>query len=446
MPRRTFCGVLFLVVIVIIGGCMAFAQLSGRFGLDLVARRIPTTLTGEIKLDTPSEFVMLEFAIASNLVLKASFGFADLDIDAVVNTAGPEHCVIKAPLNLDKLTFYEVEFDKLSIVPEMWFAVPFEAVTDVNNLPNSVIIPPGDVLFVKARVTFSTSISGFSVTQLAMLEDVNFPNPGSSFTTRIPGSPYTPLYYPVQSQSYALGGLTTVSWRAQAGFSMSANIGVNASQSGRSVKGYSATGSVLPDNFFARIGISGIKLADLNLGGTAFQSVMLGTSFSFTQRPTQTEGTTAFNTTINLSGKLWDKVGIGGSVTLAPFPPKFGGITLSISMEPFRVAFALDTMELKSMSFSFSTGLNMGAMTGSFGLTASGLERGMTGLSMRLSLSQGLFSAGTSVAFANRAEKFGFASLGSTLTFRLSPAVVTVQATFGRYGLTRAAVTAGVVF
>ena len=213
---------------------------------------------------------------------------------------------------LGELPFYEITFDKLDIVPEMWFAVPFEAVTDVNNLPNSVIIPPGDIMFVKARVTLSTSISGFSVTTLAMLEDINFPNPGSS---------YTPLYYPVQSQSFAVGGLTSVSWRAQAGFSMSANIGINASSSGRSVKGYSATGSVLPDNFFARVGISGIKLADMNLGGTEFQSVMLGTSFSFTQAPTQTEGTTAFNTTINLSGRLWDKVGIGGSVTLAPFPP-----------------------------------------------------------------------------------------------------------------------------
>jgi len=436
MPRRAFFWILLLIVAVILGGVTTVAQLSGRFGLDLVARRIPTTSTGEIKLDTPSEFVMLEFAIASNLILNASFGFADLNIDAVVNTAGPEHCVIKAPINLGDVPFYEIQFDKLSIVPEMWFAVPFEAVTDVNNLPNSVIIPPGDIMFVKARVTLSTSISGFSIKTLAMLDDINFPNPGSS---------YTPLYYPVQSQSFAVGSLISDSWRAQAGFSMSASLGINASSSGRSVKGYSATGRVLPDNFFARIGISGIKLADMNLGGTAFQSVMLGTSFAFTKSPAGTEST-SFNTTINLSGKLWDKVSISGSVTLAPFPPKFGGVTLSISMEPFRVAFALDTMELKSMSFSFSTGLNMGAMTGSFGLTASGLERGMTGLSMRLSLSQGLFSAGTSVAFASRAEKFGFASLGSTLTFRFSPAVVTVQATFGRYGLTRAAVTAGVVF
>ncbi|HUT87533.1 MAG TPA: hypothetical protein VMX15_05570, partial [Candidatus Heimdallarchaeota archaeon] len=199
MPRRTFCGIWFLIALLTIGGCAVFGQISGRFGLDLVARRIPTTLTGEIKLDTPSEFVMLEFAIASNLVLNASFGFADLNIDAVVNTAGPEHCVIKAPINLGDLPFYEIQFDKLSIVPEMWFAVPFEAVTDVNNLPNSVIIPPGDIMFVKARVTLSTSISGFSIKTLAMLDDINFPNPGSS---------YTPLYYPVQSQSFAVGGIT----------------------------------------------------------------------------------------------------------------------------------------------------------------------------------------------------------------------------------------------
>jgi len=142
MPRRALLGSLLLIVVVILGGVTTVAQLSGRFGLDLVARRIPTTLTGEIKLDTPSEFVMLEFAIASNLILDVDFGFAHLNIDAVVNTAGPEHCVIKAPINLGELPFYEITFDNLSIVPEMWFAVPFEAVTDVNNLPNSVIIPP----------------------------------------------------------------------------------------------------------------------------------------------------------------------------------------------------------------------------------------------------------------------------------------------------------------
>ena len=419
-------------------GVASHAQLSGQFGLGIIARRIPTTLTGEIKLDTPSEFVMLEFAIASDAILNVDFGFFDLKLDAAVNTAGPEHFVIKAPSSFGGLPVYGIALDKLSIVPEMWFAVPFEAVMDVNNLPNSVVIPPGDILFVKTRVTFSTSVGGFAVKSLFMLEDVNFPSPGSS---------YTPLYYPVQSQSFAMGSLTTVSWRAQIGVSVNASIGINASTSGTSIKGYSDTGSVLPDNYFGRFGISGIKLGEIQLyGDTTFQNVQLGTSFTLTQNPTQTEATTAFNTTISLSGQLWDNVGISSSITLAPYPPSFGGVTLSITCEPFRLAFALDTMTLTSMSASISSGLNMGAMTGSWGASATGLERGMTGASVRLSLAQGIFSAGTSVSFATRGEAFGFASWASTLTFRLSPAVVTVQATFGRYGLTRAAVTAGVAF
>lgn len=76
-------------------GALSQAQLSGQFNLDVVTRRIPTTLDGEIKLDTPSEFVMLEFAVASKAVLNIDFGLIDLDIDAAVNTAGPEHFVLK---------------------------------------------------------------------------------------------------------------------------------------------------------------------------------------------------------------------------------------------------------------------------------------------------------------------------------------------------------------
>ncbi|MFC2079627.1 hypothetical protein ACFLSZ_06575 [Candidatus Bipolaricaulota bacterium] len=424
--------------LLLLGCCVAsHAQLSGQFGLDFIARRIPTTLTGEIDLDTPSEFVSLEFAIASKAVLNIDFGFCDLDIDAAVNTAGAEHLVLKTPLRFGGLPVYGVPADELSVVPEVWFAVPFEAVTDVNNLPNSAVIPPGDIMFVKARVTLSTSIAGFSIKILSMLDDINFPNPGSS---------YTPLYYPVQSQSFAVGSLISASWRTQMGVSASASLGFNASSSGRSIRGYSSTGSVIPGNFFARIGVSGIKLTDIPIPGTMFQSVLLGTSFSFTKLPTESEGSTAFSSTISLSGQLWDNVGISGSITLRPLPAAFGGVTLSITAEPFRLAFTLDTMTLSSMSASISSELNIGAMTGSWGASFTGLERGLTGASVRLSLAQGIFSAATSVSYATRGEKFGFASWASTLTFRFSPAVVTVQATFGRHGLTRAAVTGGVSF
>jgi len=86
-------------------GVVSHAQLSGQFGLGVIVRRIPTTLTGEIKLDTPSEFVMLEFAIASKAVLNVDLGLFDLNIDAAVNTAGPEHFVFKAPLEFRELAY-----------------------------------------------------------------------------------------------------------------------------------------------------------------------------------------------------------------------------------------------------------------------------------------------------------------------------------------------------
>jgi hypothetical protein len=435
MRRKVGWLVPLLVVAVLVGGFAVQGQLSGRFGLDLAARRVPTTLTGEIKLDTPSEFVMLEFALASNLILNASLGFADLSVDAVVNAAGPEHFVIRTPMDFGSLPFYELTLDRLTIVPEMWFAVPFEAITDVNGLPNSQVIPPGDILFVKARLTMTTSIAGFTVTQLAILEDVNFPNPGVSHEYLF----YNP--YPVQSQSFALGGLTSISWRAQAGVSIRADIGVEAQRAGSSIKGYSAVGKVVPDYFFATVSAGGIHLGDLQLYGTEFQTVQLGTSFTYS-----TDTDAALRTAITLSGTLMDNVRISSSVTLTPAPPGFGGVSLSINATPFRLSFALDTLELTSLSASFSSSLNLGPMVGSFGLSATGLERGLTGVSMRLSLAQGIFSAGTSLAFTSRGEEFGFASWGTTLTFRFSPAVVSVRVTFGRYGLTRASVSSGVAF
>jgi hypothetical protein len=65
---------------------------------------------------------------------------------------------------------------------------------------------------------------------------------------------------------------------------------------------------------------------------------------------------------------------------------------------------------------------------------------------MRLSLTQGLFSAGTSVSFADSSYGFKFASMATQLTFRLTPGTISVQATFSRYGLTRAGLGTSVTF
>ena len=423
-----------VVFVLVFGVVSSHGQMSGRFGLDFVARRIPTTLTGEIKLDTPSEFVMLEFAIASNLVLTVPLGFADLNVDVAVNTAGPEHFVFKGNVALGEVDIYGLILEGFSVVPEMWFAVPFETVLDVNNLPNSVLIPPADTLFVRSAVTSTVALAGFTIKHLLMFEDLNFPNPGSS---------YDPLYYPSQSPSlkpqYALGSLTTISWRAACGISISSVSGIDAAQAGKSVKGYSASGSVLPGNWFENISVGGISLGDIPCAGVMLYDAYLGVGV--TVSVTQT-----MSGTVSFSAKLTETVSLGSSLTLFRHPSQWGGLSVSTSLGPFRVSARLDQLELTSLSAGFSSSLNLGSVTGTYGISASGLERGMTGLSMRLAIAQGMFSGNTSISFAQSAASFGFASLSTGIALRLSPGVITFQATFGRFGLTRAAVSTGVVF
>ena len=410
----------------------ALGQLTGHLDLGVIARRIPTTVTGEIKLDTPSEFTMLEFAVTSKLDLTLRTGVIDPRLMAAVNTAGIEHCVLLSPIEFGPVTFYGARIDELTVVPEIWFAVPFEYVTDVNNLPNSVIIPPGDPRFVSARAAFSASVGGFDVEHLVMLEDVNFPSPSGS---------YEPLYYPQTASRMAVGSLTTVSWRARIGFSMSAQLGLSASAASKSIKGHSAGGKVTPGSSFLRMSVGGINLGQTSLFGVGVQDIVLGTSFSVS-----TDQDERLGITVTVSGAAWEGTTISTGITLGSSPISVSSISVSVRNGPFHLGIALDTFEITGLSASFGTSLNLGAISGSWALSASGIERGLTGLAFRLALAQGIFSTNTSITFSTRGEEFGFASWSNSLTFRFSPAVVSVQATFGRYGLTRAAVTTSMSF
>jgi hypothetical protein len=417
---------------ILVVAAAAHGQLTGRLDLDLVARRIPTTVSGEIKLDTPSEFTMLEFAIASKLDLTLRTGFIDPSVNAVVNTAGIEHFVFSSPFDFGNLPFFQARLDKCVMVPEIWVAVPFENVTDVNNLPNSVVIPPANPMFVSARTTFSATVAGFDVKHLIMLEDVNFPSPTAG---------YTPLTYEHADQTFGIGSLTTASWRGSLGWSMNMQLGLGASAANKSIKGYSARGKVTPGTSFLRLGAGGIPLAQISLFGVGLQNVTLGTSFSIS-----TGSTEQFSTTISISGAAWEGTSISMSITLTSAPPTVSGLVLSVTQGPFKMSIALDKLSVTGLSASCGNSLNLGSISGSWSVSASGIERGLTGLAMRLSLAQGVFSTDTSITFSQRGDHFGFASWSNKLNFRFSPAVVSAQVTFSRYGLTRAAVTTSVSF
>ncbi len=416
---------------------VALGQLSGHFGLDLAARRIPTTLTDEIALDTPSEFAMLEFGIYSNLAVEVDCGFADVTLDTAANMAGAEHAVGIADIQVAPIPLAGAVIDDIHLIGEMWVAVPFEGITDVNNLPNCVVIPPGDPLFVAARFTTSFECAGFQARCLFMLQDVEFPNPGTSFA---------PLTYEHADQDFGLGSILTTSWSSPLGSALKLAVGLNASQSATVVKGYSATGRVdsgdcSPDwgNYFLNASVSGIPLCDLPLTIATLTNAHMGAALSVST--TQT-----LSGTVSFSAKMGKGISVGTSLTLFKSPHSWSGLNVSASLGCFQFGVSLDKLELTSLSAGCNTPFSLGALTGSFDVSATGLEDGLTGLKGRLSLSQGLFSAATSVAFAQRGSDFGFASLGTQFAFRIPPGTISIQATFSRHGLTRASLGTGVTF
>ena len=427
--KRVWIPVVLLGVLVLVVPHVG-AQLSGYFGIDISARRIPTTVSDETMLDTPSEFAMLEFGVASVLDATVDFGLYSLNVDAAVNMAGPEHFVIDADLSLDEINVYGLTIDKVRLVPELWFAVPFEAVTDVNGLANSVVIPDGDAMFVAGRLTATARYNGFTLKQVLLFQDTEFPAPGASFE---------PLEYPLQSQSFGGGSLTYVSWRAQAGFSVSSVTGINATQASYAIKGHSAIGKVVDGEFSERLSVSGISLPDLSAGAFTLKNPQVGVSalISSTQSPS---GTVSFSASIS------NRSSISTSITLYGGEHTLGGITLSGSLSPFRFSFAIDEMDMNSLSASFSLPLSLGSTTGSVAASLTGLQAGLTGCSARLSIAQGMLSGSTSVSYSQSGEKLKFASLATRISFRLAPGIVSLQATFSRYGLSRMAVSTGISF
>jgi len=409
-------------------------QITGGLDLSLVARRIPTTVDGEIKTDTPSEFTSMELAIRSELEVIFLTGFIDPQVKAAINTAGLEHFVFLGPLSLNSVEVLELPLKDVALLPEVWIAVPFESVVDVSNLSNSVVIPPGDPLFVSARVTLKASALGFDIEHLLMLEDVNYPQPGSSFD---------PLSYDLTNQDFAMGSLTSINWRANAGVSMQLKLGLAASSSAKAIKGHSGSGKVTPDSSFLRINVSGFSLGRASLLGIGAQDVAFGTSFSAS---TGTEE--IIHSTISISGPAWEGTTLSMSISFGALPssPSVSSILLSATTGPFKVGIALDTLEITGLSANCSGTLNLGAIGGSWGVNATGIDRGLTGLSFRLMLSQGTFSSSTSISFSQRGDGFGFASWGNTLTLRFSPAMLSVRVTFGRNGLTQASISTSVTF
>lgn len=229
LPVIVFVSILMAVSLV---GREAYGELldvSGRYSLATIVMPVPATLIGGIQLNTPAEMSLLTFGIESELDFVATIWDAALHFNSAINIAGLERIILDLSIPLGP-------FDtKL----EIWHAVPFETVTDASHFTNWVVIPPGDLMYVKTRMEISGTFDAFTFTNLLMIEDVTFPNPNADFV---------PLQYPVQSQSFHVGDILKVSFEPYPGVTVRSVTNINADGGSRPVKGYSASGRVDTDS------------------------------------------------------------------------------------------------------------------------------------------------------------------------------------------------------
>ena len=135
----------------------------------------------------------------------------------------------------DVITTLKATLGALNIVDQFVFAVPFETSTmtftnasgtQSHSQMTMTVIPPGDLLFVKKRVEISTSFAGFVLDNLAIIEDVNFPQTMSTTVTS----------YTMADQRFRFGDLVTLSGQTVSGISMAAQTGICISQKPNGLK------------------------------------------------------------------------------------------------------------------------------------------------------------------------------------------------------------------
>jgi hypothetical protein len=414
--------------------------------VDFFMEPIPCTLVGEIQLDTPCEKTLLKFDIESIVNVSFSVSGMTFTLRSAMGIPGLEHLILTGLFTLGSV----------DLTAELWMATPFESVTDINLMPNVVMIPPGRFLFVKQRITTEIALGGVALKNLAIFEDVTFPNPGADYGTTdcdgdgslegtcVLGIETNPADR-YQTQSFAFGNLMTLAGQTPSGISITSQLGICATNTGNAVKKYSAAGSVNPHCAARRIkpglffdlmtvSLAGIPLtagvtASVNMSCIQITACKLTNTFSFTGGP----------------------IPISTSLTFTDlFKVSFGGVSVRIPMGSVTIGLVIDgAFSLRSASFSFAETLSAGDFSARLTSSGSFLKgKGLTGVAMGLSVTSGTFSANHALRLVRDPVLGGlrFGSFGITMGLTLAPARISLQVTFGQAGLSRAGFRIGLVF
>ncbi len=406
-------------------------RLSGNTTVNLSAIPLPCSLVQEIKGDTRCERTIFSWDL--DLAMNFKLAFPDgqeLWLDATGGFAGFEHVVFGA----------DAELGEVAVRSELWLAVPFESVLDVNNLPNSAIIPPGDMLFAAAQVQASWQAAGFRFSWFTVFQDLNFPNPGSDFG---------PLHYGLQSQSFALGSLVRISTTIAGELGLSMQFGLGAEPGGFSIKGHSTSVRAAPGRLFARISLSGLRLGCPWCGGTGMPSddIRIGLGFAF-----EPKRDTFLRITGSVSTEFWETARVSTSFSIVvPNGIEWGGFSVSVKTPVGTLNMHFDPhgeFQSGTLGMGYRTQLNLGWTSGMFFVRATATtQHGVSSVSASLSLSQGTFSSSYNLSYSYQGDRgLAFSSFSMRYRLNLNPLQVGVNLVFGRWGLGRFTVSTGYTF
>lgn len=442
------CLLAFCMVLIFVGvnGSAQETEITGESRIEASIRPIPCTLVDAIDLDARCERTILTWDIETLINVSLVSESMSLTNDLAVGIAGLEHALLN----------WDATIGDIDLMSMLWFATPFESVTDANNRRNTVVIPPAELRFVTFRLETVIRNSGLQFNNLAMFEDVTFPDPGRDYGTAdcdgdgnvegtcVDGGQTNPADKYTTS-SFAFGNVASLFGQTSAGVLVRTNLGVCAERGSVSVKKASArnsvnpacAGGVKPDLLFDFINfsVSGIPISP-DITGRASVDCQKINECSLTSN-------------LNISGGT--PIPLSTSFTIEDlFELRFrNSFRLRADSGPVTVTISFSNFEYRSIRLNFREAFNFGIFNASLsGSTSISRGTGITRANVNFSVSSGSFSADHSLSLMRNPNDDGlrFGSLRVRMGVDMDPGNFSLQATFGQSGLTEAVFQLGLQF
>ena len=410
------------------------ADVTGSFGVNILFAPIACTnvIVGPAQTptnlaDQPCERTVYRIDFETDLNINIAISGLTMGIHSHLGNTGLEDVILS----------FAATLGALDIADDFVFAQPFGAIIDGDGQVNYACYEnaPGsgecDLFFVKKRVSATISLGGVTFENLAILEDVNFPDcnvvPGLGCVTKPAGGTYT-----VEDQAFGFGDVISITGQTPSGITVTGITGICAEQGYNLIKKHYWSYTVNPDCAageqapspkpplffdFEKIYIEGIPLAaDLFID---FSAECEGPTFAcdFTVDATFT-GSPIFPV---ITSSLYFS-NISGAFA-------FGGATLVLPAGP--ATFYLyydDTFDLYMVVADISTTLNPDTNPATLSVTVVGMPGiGLVAIDLGLSVQRAGLTLSTNASFSGPPVYLSDVSVGLSA----EAGVITVGASVG---------------